>query len=559
MVLNIFPRGTRVPMVVPKFIEDSEPQAAINADNKSGSLTPRLGLKSLYTITKAGEHRSIFKLGSAWIAWPSVVDVVQAQISNGDKRFYFLGDTTPKQSNETLAISGDPSTYPAKTRPWGISPPSTILTVTLAGTPDTEYDAKTLSYYYTYVTAWGEESIPSEETAVLTVPGGQHVILSNFVNPNILHITHFRVYRLETGTSANAEYQLVGVRPGTLNTAPVIDVPLSAIASANTQFFDADHISNPVRVNPAELDVCVTEAFNAPPATLTNLNQFLNGILVGSSGNDVCFSEPMYAYAWPISYRQTLGETIVGVGVFQSTVVAITTAYPYILQGTDPARMSKERLEYQQGCVSKRGVVNTRVGVIYPSPDGLFLVDGVNVNNLTENIYTPEQWYALTPSNLIGFFFDNAYFGFFSGTDIGIIVTLEGTPKLFEFDLGVNIYGGFVDASTNTLCLLGKSGVTYYVYEWGGGDKLTTTWQTKTFSSHPTNYAALQIKGIFDVNGVTITPVFDGTDQTPFVVTNENFVWLPAGKLYRDLSFKISSKCQIDQIIVAHSPEELIN
>jgi hypothetical protein len=207
-------------------------------------------------------------------------------------------------------------------------------------------------------------------------------------------------------------------------------------------------------------------------------------------------------------------------------------------------------------------VCSSDLGVIYPSPAGLHLVTASgDIVNLTENIYTPEQWDALSPENLIGFLYDNKYIGFFSGSDEGIIVRLDGQQlSVHPFDLGVDISGGMIWAETNSLWLIGEytAGV-YYLYTWEAGSDLTYTWESKTFVSHPTNYGVMQIKGAFDAGAVTVTLTTDDTEGTPFTISDEEFKWLPSGTLYRALSFKLEGISTIDQVLVAHSPEELLD
>jgi hypothetical protein len=558
MALSVFPRGTRIPKINPKFLEPDTPQIAINADPESGNLSPLKGLLQAAALTKAGELRSIFKLGSAWLTWTNVVDVVKAQIPGSDDRFFYTGDGVPKQSNMTMATSGAPSTYPTSSYDLGVPAPTSILTTTFAGTADASLTPKVVSYVYTYVTVWGEESAPSTESPVAEVEGGRYIYLTNFINPANSRISHIRVYRIEVGTSGSAEYQLVKVRPSSLGGTPVYDIPIATIASTSTRIYDANHGTTPTGLSEDLGEVIPSEDWAVPPTNLANLTQFMNGIMVGSSDTDVCISEPMIPYAWPVKYRQTLDYPVVGLGVFNSTIIALTTAYPYRLQGSDPARVSLTRLEYKQGCVSKRGIVTTPAGVIYPSPDGLFMVDDVAVRNLTTSLFTAEQWAALGPQNLIGFLYDDAYYGFFQGTGRGLVITIDAVPVLQEFDLGVAIYGGHVDPVTNTLVLLGKPS-TYYIYNWGEGASLPYTWTTMKFSTSPTNWSVAQIKGPFDAGSITFTPILGGTRYPAITVSNDGFFWLPSGILYRDLEVEVQGLSQIDQILIAHHPEELSN
>ena len=69
----------------------------------------------------------------------------------------------------------------------------------------------------------------------------------------------------------------------------------------------------------------------------------------------------------------------------------------------------------------------------------------------------------------------------------------------------------------------------------------------------------IQIKGPFDDGAVTVTVTTDGVAGTPFTVDSEEFKWLPSGTLYRSISIKIEGTSKIEQILLAHSPEELVD
>jgi hypothetical protein len=555
MALRVFPRGTRIPKLAATLLDNDSPQVALNADYDAGNLRPINRPTKGYGLTRSGDLRTIYKIGTEWISWPSIVDVVKSQVPESDDRFYFTGDGSPKQSNKTMATSGLPSTYPTQTVALGVQPPSSIITINILGTEDTSKDPVDVSYLYTYVTAWGEESGPSPETAVVTIPGGKYTGLKNFVVPADTHITHLRVYRVNVGFSS-AEYQLVKVRPGTLSAEAVDTVPLSEIASVETLLYDSNSPSTPNGLNQALAEVLPSEDWDAPPSGLSNLIQFQNGVLAGSVGNEVCFSETFIPYAWPIKYRKNLGYDVVALGAFRSTVVALTKSYPYLIQGTDPARLTVQRLEHKQKCVSKRGVVSTPDGVIYPSPDGLFMVAGLTPINLTGALFTKAQWSTLGPENLVGFYWDKHYYGFFQGTGYGFALSIEQTPRLREFDLDILVYGGYVDPDTNTLNLLGLD-TSYYVYTWGDGALVDYTWKTKTFTFYHTNFSVAQLLGSFEEGPIKVTPIFDGVVYPHTWVHDSNFFWLPSGFTYKKMSFTFEGKSEIDVFTIAHSPEEL--
>ena len=557
-VINVIPNGTPIPKIDPKLLEPDTPQLpSYNIDPESGNLQPLKGLLQGNQLTQSGDLRSIFFLRDSWLAWTSKVDVVKAQIADSDDRFFYTDGVQPRQSNYT-----DQFTTPVPAKRLGVDQPATPLTVAPQGTSGSG-DPVVVSYVYTYVTAWGEESKPSVASAVTEIGDGQYVELTNFTPPSDSHIEYLRVYRIEVGTSGSAEYQLLQVRPGAIGSTAVWDIPAATISNTSTPVYDANASVDPDGLNDQLGEVVPSETWDAPPADLINLVQFQNGILAGSSGQEVCISEPAIPYAWPISFRKTLEFDVVALGVFKSTMVALTTGKPYLIQGSDPSRMSLVPLEYKQACQSKRGVISVQDGVIYPSPDGLFKISASSGAVITDHLFTKSQWN--TPSvvggslaNLVGVHYQNAYFGFFAGTSKGFYLTLDDDPmKLVPFDTGRVVYDAFVDNSTNTLWLLGYSSPNYYVYQWGAGSGLNYIFRSKTFVSYPTNHSVVQIKGDL-TNGVMFILYVDGSVvHTQPNVTSEEFFRLADCPAYRNCYFDLIGDAQVIQVVIAHAPEEL--
>jgi hypothetical protein len=564
MVLSFIPNGTRIPKIRKTKLSPETPYTAVNADNSAGNLAPRAGVKKVTLLTKSGDLRTLFRTQAKWVAWEDVVDVVRSQIINSAGRFYFTGDSTqtgPRQTNTALAFSGAASTYPTSSRPLGVEAPEDTLTITEYGDEDEELDDVVVSYIVTYVTDWGEESAPNTAGVLTTIPGGKYVSIKGLAAPAADYISYFRVYRLESG-SDSADYQAVALRPGSIGATALYDIPVATVTSVNYQLYDANHASTPTGLADAGTDVCPSEDWLPPDEDMINLTQYLNSVMIGSFDNILCMSEPMIPYAWPIEYRQEFEYDIVALGVYRSVIVVLTDAYVFLVDGTDPSGMVKKRLEYLHGCVSKRGAVSTNFGVVYPSPEGLCLVDSTSVTNVTFDLFTPEQWDALSPDTLIGFYHNDSYIGFFEGTDQGIILSPKGNGfELKEFELGVDIYGGFIREDTNVLTLIGEySNGVYYTYTWEAGSDLTYEWWSKTFVSHPTNYAVIQIRGPFDSGSITVSLEKDGAvDATTLTIANENFRWLSSGSLYRSLAIGLEGTSQIDQVLLAHSPEELLD
>ena len=173
---------------------------------------------------------------------------------------------------------------------------------------------ETRAYVYTYVSTFGtvkEESAPSPAaTVTVSTSGGATVTVSGFsAAPTTgYNITHRRIYRTITGAS-QVVYSFVA------------EIPI-----ATTSYVDSLSVTQ----LGSELQ---TLFWTPPPAGLKGLVAMPNGILAGFEGNQIYFSEPYYPHAWPDIYALTVDYPIVGLGVYDTTLVVLTTKFPYLISG----------------------------------------------------------------------------------------------------------------------------------------------------------------------------------------------------------------------------------
>jgi hypothetical protein len=544
MTIRLDTFSNSIPRVSPHLLPKEAAQIAENVDLTEGTLQAMPDTELVHTPAQSGELRTIYKLGDDWLAWANQVDVVKAQsddiTASGDgsvptagctDRIFFTGDGYPKQTEATLASSGAESTYPSETRRLGVTPPAAALAVTILGSGDGSV-GDTYSYYYTFVTSWGEESAPSPATGVDTLEGNQRIRLNGFSKPTLLDsgndISHFRVYRAVSSIDGVAEYQLVPVRLSADSSSVVTDIPFSQSA-----VWDSNSGTDPTNLNSNLGEVCPTEDWTAPPEDLTGLIQFQNGVLAGYSENTIYLSEPYIPYAYP--YEYTVEEDIVGIGVYKSYLIVATNSYPTVIEGSNPDNMAQTRLPYKYKCVSGRGLVSTPVGVIYPTTEGLLLLNGSDRSIITKAVWTKKQWNALGPSTLVGFYYEDKYIGFFQGSGSGFVLDINDISSCSTISLSNDIYGGYVDPSEGKLLLLTKD-ITYLVEEFealenfGTSDLLTYTWRSKTFIfDREINYAVARLKGDF-TNGSVLFKLYadDSLVHTETVSSDEPF-WLGSG------------------------------
>jgi hypothetical protein len=248
------------------------------------------------------------------------------------------------------------------------------------------------SYVYTWISAYGEESAPSEPTVFNGWSGDPWVIKVTAPDSSITtnrNITTVRIYRTITGASGAATY------------FQVADLPISQTVYADT--VDDVTVSGNNQLQ--------STYWTPPPSNLEGIIMMPNGIMAGWKSNEVWFSEPYRPHAWPVSYVVNTEYPIVGLGVMGQTLIACTTTYPYAITGINPASMSMSRIASLEPCLSRGSIVSSIEGVLYASPNGLVLAAPGVAIVITRQMITRDQWLnLLNVSTLRATKFNNAYY-----------------------------------------------------------------------------------------------------------------------------------------------------
>jgi len=568
MVIKIDQFDYSFPKLSSKLLGNTQAQYCSNCNLETRSIKPILGLYADTTLTKSGDLRTIYKMDTDWIAWVGRMDVVKAQVLDSDHRIFYTGDGYPKQTNSTLA-TGSSGEYPQATRRLGVKPPAAALVLEPQGTGDGN-PGRVVSYVYTYVDEFGEESAPSPPTGVTTLEGDQYARVKNFVFPSLgstgNDIEYYRLYRLESTSTGTAEYQLIKSRPVNLSGTPTFDIDVGDISDENTYVYDANSSTTPDDLTSDVSDTLPSEDWAIPPEAdpsfISGLIQYQNGVIAAFYKNNVAVSEAFYPYAWPTAYFRSSDYDIVGLGVNQQNIVVLTKAYPYILQGYDPNNMIIDRLPFKQPCLHKEGIVSTPYGVIYPCPDGLGIIDGTEFNLLTKDIYTKAQWQALTPSEYLSFYYSGKYIGIRSGTTAGIVIDLA-TGGATSITLSKPVYGGFIGPTDDYLYLLCYDVTTYkvFIYDYDTSSPLTYEWKSKTFETpHHVNFSCGRIWADYSGGGtVTFKLYADGVLKENRTISSSEVFRLAGGYTAREWVIDVQGTKEIESIGIATSAEELKN
>lgn len=469
-----------IPRASTRLLPENAAQIATNCKLWSRELRSWRDFSAVVNPTKTGPLKSIYPLtdvSTYWMHWAEDVNVARGPIAgDATKRSYYTGTDAPRVTDKALVHASAGTAYPTNSYLLGIPLPLAAPSVVVGGAGSGNSVSR--AYVYTMVTGFGEESAPSPASAIVGVQSGQTVTVGTFsaVPAGDYNVTHRRIYRLATGlTGANYLF----VAEITVATASYVD----SLTDAGLG------------------EVLKTTDWIPPPAGLKGLISLPNGVMAGFVDNQVYLSVPFAPYAWPLAYKQVTDFPVVAIGHFGSTVVAATSSTPYLINGIDPAYAAPTKYQGILPCVSKRGLVSTEYGVLYPSSVGLVRVTGSGADVVTLPIIDPDDWLDFKPTTIHGAFHNGAYIGFYANDIVGgvtvgggFIIDGIGRGELHLTKLDFYRYGTHLDPDTNTLYMINYDGSVNTVEQWEGLiTKKTYTWRSKVFPHGPTCFQAAKV------------------------------------------------------------------
>jgi hypothetical protein len=527
------------PMRAADLLQPGEAQNSVNAKLTSGALTPYLSPSTILALTSGSPIKTIYRFGQSsasetayWWQFNGDVDVVKGpNATDTEERTYWTDGVYPKKSNAALSTVSTP--YPTSSYQMGIPPFSAAITATVTGTATVPTDPiEYVTYVVTYVSAWAEEGPVNTASTTVGWRAGQTITLTGLptAGPGAgYNIISKRIYRSASGSSST-KFQLVTLTDMAIATASYVDTALTANLG----------------------EVLATDDWMPPPATMIGLTSMPNGVMAGFTGNTLCFSEPWAPYAWPVKYQQSTDAPIVGICAFDQSLLVGTTRSLYVFTGIDPATISSEKLAAAQSVVSKTSMVAMAGGVVFASPDGLFMMSSGGLVNLTETLMTRVEWQAYKPDSIRAFESDNRYIAFFDtgARQGGMIFTLGANPTFSETD--VYPTAGFRDKGRDALYVV----VANTVKKWDAGTALTQTWTSGVFRApHPVNLAAARVDAV--TYPVTFQLYADGTLKHTQTVADKYAFRLPSGYRSTQYHFTVSSTNTVRMVEMGTSPLEL--
>lgn len=367
-----------IPAVDEQLLPNNAASLSQNAWVYSGRLAGMNVPELVYTcsssaITKIFRLPNNFNdniLDTTWIEFQNLdTDVVRAPVIGDTFERYYWASTSaaPRYNTEARMRAGNASYL------LGIPSP---VAATLGAAGGVSAITVARAYVSTYVSAYGEEGPPSPPVNltgkvddVWTVTLGA----ASSLDTDDRNLTHRRIYRTITSSNGVATYFLVTELP--IATTSYADSLTDTVVSANAQL--------------------QTTAWTAPPADLKGLCAMPNGMLAGWRENELWFCEPYRPHAWPAAYVTAVEFPIVGLGVIGQTLVVCTEGFPSAATGINPASISLSKLSVYEPCLSRGSIVSAPEGVYYASQNGLVLVGGGTVRNITREMITKDKWQEL--------------------------------------------------------------------------------------------------------------------------------------------------------------------
>jgi hypothetical protein len=333
-------------------------------------------------------------------------------------------------------------------------------------------------YVYTWVSEWGEESVPSDSSNLLLHTSGQRVVVSSLPSAppsGSYNVRSYNIYRTNTSDTGTT-YQFVA----------------NQTISGTTTYNDATVDSG--------LGLAIESTFfTAPPTDLVGILNMANGMTAGFHSNEICFSEPYKPHAWPASYRYSVDFPIVAIGAIGNSLIVTTQGRPYIATGNHPSTITVYPLDLPYPCLSKRALVNMGTGIMYPSYEGLVFVSSSAPQLASIQLVTRDDWVNFYPTTMFSRFYDGKYFGNYRTP------TLEYKSFIFQNAADrialltpTNIWAtaAFSDPQTGEYFFVQND----KLYEWDSPDQQNSlmTWKSKDFSfPKPLNFGAARILGDF--------------------------------------------------------------
>lgn len=497
--------------------------------SESGDFRPWRMPLAISTAAIGAGRQTIYRMGrdaptpeAAWLSWTTVVHCARFFDSDDPtERTAFTGSGGPKWTNTTIALTAAP--YPNASRDLAVPQPTTPPAVTLT-TDGAAGDARRLYYVFTWVNDIGWESAPSPPIlAPLAKPGAILALSTTEAVPaGNYGVNRIRWYRTQVvAGTADAEYLFL--REYAYGATGMQD--------------DARDLG----------EVLASETWIPLPAEATWLSTCWNSFAAALVGKSVRFCVPNYIYAWPISYEYILAAKPLAQAAFSQRLLVLTEAGAELFTGSDPEALDQKPMSLAI-IVSQRSLVVGESWCIWAAKDGLWYygVDGYRC--LTAGCLKPEQWAALVPSTVAGYYCTLGdrplYVGFYNdGALKGFVIDLANPSGIYFLSTGYA--AGYWDPLLRALFVL--DGTT--IKQWDAGAAFMTATFRGKVNRMVAHTEAEWVELLADGGGCQVKVMVDGVTRLDATLgTGQRR--LPDGTGGRDWQLEVTSSTSVQGVVV---------
>lgn len=456
--------GGEIPRRNPNYLPDNNATEASNVKLTGGTLRPMRDTGSMSEFIE--QMRSVYRDSNWFVRLPYIASFAAGAMDA--VRLYVTPHTAETPKVYLWGVQ-----FPIE---WQFSRLVAEPTVTGTGAVDNDL-AEVVKYAYTLVSSLGEETAPSNLSVGVKFNKGRTVTVEvpSITGPkNNRTIASKRIYRSQTSAAGVTDLYFVG--------------EVSAADSSFVDVWGVNDIQEP----------CPTKHFAAIPTYVRGLTAMPNGIMAAFRGRELLFCEPYQPHAWPESYRLYLDYDIVGMVASGTSLIVMTKASPYVVQGLHPDSMATAKMETILPCVSANSIVDLGTSAIYASNDGLVQISEGGAQLISQSLWSKDEWDAMTPSDIRGGRYGQSYIFSFETLTGGrrsyIVDTSDGQATITRFTLPVRFF--FNKHDTNELYYVtAPSGLTIRRFDDPTAGNISFTWRSKPFRFvEPTGFSAILIE-----------------------------------------------------------------
>ena len=497
--ISLGPFKGEIPLMGDRVLPKGNARFSQNANVEGGELRAwgrPLFIQDLNPGASPGnEVKTIYQYETSyWLNWMGLVSVRPGFLADDAmKRLYWVGDGAYPKKGDLTAITNSDSTGPLPYSSYrmGVKAP-TSAPVEGTSVPGASTTTTDVTYVYTLVSDWGEESAPSDPLTIVDVPVDTFADTgTEYIQLTLGSVSPGAPYNMDSGVKRLYRSVVSGTDATYLF---VTELPI-----ATTTFNDDVPVEDLGEVIPSyrvENDEIIT--WDEPVDTVVGMCSHPGQFFVMWHGNTLTFTEPLIPYASPRAYDIDLDHEIIAAGVVGNTIVVATDGVPYVVTGDHPIAMSVERLPYRQPCVAAASFKEGVGSCVWATHDGLFQVAPGQARLYTAEYFRRDQWQAFDPTSIVAEIHDGKYFAYYRTTS-GEEASLIFDPT--RPDNAVGRLTPFTRAPFSSL----EDDALYVVdgsslYKWDGDQtaKLVYDWLSREeVSSKPMNFGAARVDGDF--------------------------------------------------------------